>query len=470
MNYVSTRGGVAPVDFAQAVMMGLGTDGGLLVPQTIPQVDGETLAAWARLPFADLALEVMAPFVGAAIPREELARLIRRSYATFSHPEVTPVVDVGGTRILELFHGPTAAFKDVALQFLGNLFEYLLERDGGRINIVGATSGDTGSAAIAGVRGKARIEIFILHPQGRVSPIQERQMTTVLDANVHNVAVRGTFDDAQGIVKTLFNDLAFKDEYHLGAVNSINWARILAQTVYYFYAWGRVSGGDLRVPVSFAVPTGNFGDVFAGYIARRMGLPVGRIIIATNRNDILTRFVHSGVYAAGEVHPTLSPAMDIQIASNFERYLYFLHGENPATVRDLLSAMAQTGRVAIRDDLRTIVAGDFDACAVDDAATLDQIRGTYAATGYILDPHTAVGVRAAVSSGRDDCVCLATAHPAKFAEAVTAAIGAEAPPPPSLQGLMDKEARCAVLPAEVGAIADYIRATLGSTLSAQAGA
>ena len=274
MNYVSTRGGVAPVDFAQAVMMGLGTDGGLLVPQTIPQVDAATLAAWARLPFADLALEVMAPFVGDCVPREDLAGLIRRSYATFSHPEVTPVVDVGGTRILELFHGPTAAFKDVALQFLGNLFEYLLERDGGRLNIVGATSGDTGSAAIAGVRGKARIEIFILHPQGRVSPIQERQMTTVLDANVHNVAVRGTFDDAQSIVKALFNDLAFKDRYHLGAVNSINWARILAQTVYYFFAWGRVSGGDPARRVSFAVPTGNFGDVFAGYIAKRMGLPV----------------------------------------------------------------------------------------------------------------------------------------------------------------------------------------------------
>ena len=460
MNYVSTRGGVAPVDFAQAVMMGLGTDGGLLVPQTIPQVDSATLAAWSRLPFADLALEVMAPFVGDCVPREDLVRLIRRSYATFSHPEVTPVVTVGGTRILELFHGPTAAFKDVALQFLGNLFEYLLERDGGRLNIVGATSGDTGSAAIAGVRGKARIEIFILHPQGRVSPIQERQMTTVLDANVHNVAVRGTFDDAQSIVKALFNDLAFKDRYHLGAVNSINWARILAQTVYFFFAWGRVSGGDPARRVSFAVPTGNFGDVFAGYIAKRMGLPVDRLIIATNRNDILTRFVHSGVYAAGEVHPTLSPAMDIQIASNFERYLYFLHGSDPEAVRDLLAEMANTGRMAIREDLRGVVAADFDAAAVDDATTLEQIRETFAATGYILDPHTAVGVKAA--AGYPGSICLATAHPAKFAEAVTAAIAREAPPPPSLQGLMDKEARCAVLDAGVEAIKGHIEATLAA--------
>jgi threonine synthase len=460
MNYVSTRGGVAPVDFAQAVMMGLGTDGGLLVPQAIPQVDAETLAAWARLPFADLALEVMAPFVGDCVSREDLARLVRRSYATFSHPEVTPVVDVGGTRILELFHGPTAAFKDVALQFLGNLFEYLLERDGGRLNIVGATSGDTGSAAIAGVRGKARIEIFILHPRGRVSPIQERQMTTVLDANVHNIAVRGTFDDAQSIVKALFNDLAFKDRYHLGAVNSINWARILAQTVYFFFAWGQVSGADPARRVSFAVPTGNFGDVFAGYIAKRMGLPVERLVIATNRNDILTRFVHSGVYAAGEVHPTLSPAMDIQIASNFERYLYFLHGSDPAAVRDLLAQMAQTGRMTIGEDLRAVVAADFAAAAVDDATTLEQIRETFAATGYILDPHTAVGVKAA--AGYPGCICLATAHPAKFAEAVTAAIGREAPPPPSLQGLMDKEARCAVLDAGVEAIKGHIEATLAA--------
>ena len=239
MNYVSTRGRIAPVGFAQAVMMGLATDGGLLVPAALPRLDPETLRGWSRLRFQDLALEVITPFVGDEIPRADLRRLIERSYATFTHPEVTPLVTPGGLRVLELFHGPTAAFKDVALQFLGNLFEYLLARDGGRLNIVGATSGDTGSAAIDGVRGKARIHIFILHPKGRVSPIQERQMTTVLDANVHNIAIRGTFDDGQRIVKDLFNDQAFKSGFSLGAVNSINWARILAQTVYYFYAWGR---------------------------------------------------------------------------------------------------------------------------------------------------------------------------------------------------------------------------------------
>jgi len=458
MNYVSTRGGIEPVGFSDAVMMGLATDGGLLVPAQIPTVDPGTLGRWARLSFQALALEVLSPFVGDDIPREDLRGLIERSYAGFSHPEITPVVRVGATPILELFHGPTAAFKDVALQLLGNLFEYLLERDGGRLNILGATSGDTGSAAIYGVRGKERIDIFILYPKGRVSPIQERQMTTVLDANVHNVAIRGTFDDGQRIVKALFNDLAFKSEYHLGAVNSINWARILAQTVYYFYAWGRLSGGDPERRVGFSVPSGNFGDCFAGYLARRMGLPVGRLLIATNRNDILARFVHTGVYGAGPVYQTLSPAMDIQIASNFERYLYYLHDQAPAAVRDLLSGMERTGRLAVDANRLARVQTDFEARAVSDGETLDQIRETFEATGYILCPHTAVGVRAA--RGDADLVCLATAHPAKFVEAVREAIGREAPPPPSLQGLMEKEARCVELDASADAVEGHIRHTL----------
>jgi threonine synthase len=458
MHYVSTRGGIAPVGFAEAVMMGLATDGGLLVPETLPRLDAATLSRWAGLPFQDLALEVIAPFVGDAIPRADLQALVARSYATFTHPEVTPVVDAGGTRVLELFHGPTAAFKDVALQFLGNLFEYLLARDGGRLNIVGATSGDTGSAAIYGVRGKARIHIFILHPKGRVSPVQERQMTTVLDANVHNIAIRGTFDDGQRIVKALFNDLDFKGAYSLGAVNSINWARILAQTVYFFYAWGRVSGGDTSRRVGFAVPTGNFGDVFAGFLAREMGLPVGRLLIATNRNDILSRFVHTGEYAAGEVYQTLSPAMDIQLASNFERYLYLLHDRDPAAVRALLADLSESGALRVGGERLERVRADFDAAAVSDAETLAQIRDTYDASGYILCPHTAVGVRAA--RGDPDMVCLATAHPAKFVEAVREAIGREAPPPPSLQGLMDREARCAELDATTEAIAGHIRETL----------
>jgi len=458
MKYLSTRGGVEPIGFAEAVMMGLGTDGGLLVPERLPELAPETLREWSGLRFQDLAVQVIAPFVGDEIPRGDLVDLVERSYATFSHPETTPLREAGGRQYLELFHGPTAAFKDVALQLLGNVFEYLLRRDGGELNILGATSGDTGSAAIYGVRGKQRINIFILHPKGRVSPVQERQMTTVLDANVHNLSVRGTFDDAQRIVKTLFNDLDFKASYQLGAVNSINWVRILAQTVYYCYAWGRLSDGDPTRRVSFAVPTGNFGDVFAGFLARRMGLPIDRLIIATNRNDILTRFVDTGVYAKAEVYHTLSPAMDIQIASNFERYLYYLLDEDAGAVRTLLAEMDQTGCMQVDGERLARVQADFRARAVADPETLSQIRETYDASGYTLCPHTAVGARA--SADQPDAVVLATAHPAKFNEAVREAIGSEAAPPPSLQGLMDKPTRCAELEAESAAVREHIRATL----------
>lgn len=460
MRYISTRGGVEPVSFKQAVLMGLATDGGLLLPESVPALDSATLKAWSKLGFQGLAVEVMRLYVGDDIDRVDLVKLVDRSYAAFSHPEITPLVMVGDKRILELFHGPTAAFKDVALQFLGNLFELLLEHNGSRLNILGATSGDTGSAAIYGVRGKKRINIFILHPHNRVSPIQERQMTTVLDENVHNIAIRGTFDDAQRIVKGLFNDLEFKHRCRLGAVNSINWARILAQIVYYFYAWGQVTGGDTARSVSYAVPTGNFGDIFAGYMAMRMGLPVRRLILATNRNDILTRFVHSGVYSLGEVHPTVSPSMDIQVSSNFERYLYYLMDEDPEQVSRLMDGMARDGCLAVSEAKRAQVTSVFSASAVSEAQTLEQIRDLYRRTGYILDPHSAVGVRAA---GDDpDVVCLATAHPAKFGNAVRDATGVEAEPPPSLQNLMEKETRCTVLSADHGAVKDFIEQTLES--------
>ncbi|MES9904741.1 MAG: threonine synthase [Sedimenticola sp.] len=460
MRYLSTRGGVEPVSFSQAVMMGLATDGGLLLPESIPQIDEATLARWAGLSFNELAVEVMLPYVDGDIDREALADLIARSYAVFANDEVTPLVEAGDLKILELFHGPTAAFKDVALQFLGNLFELLLEHDGGRLNIIGATSGDTGSAAIYGVRGQQLVDIFILHPKGRVSPIQERQMTTVLDANVHNIAITGTFDDGQQIVKELFNDLEFKSEYSLGAVNSINWARILAQVVYYFYAWGRISGGDCTEKLSFSVPTGNFGDIFAGYVAKRMGLPVERLILATNRNDILSRFVNTGVYEAGEVFTTISPSMDIQVSSNFERYLYFLMDEDPAQVRVLMEQMAKEGKIEITDEKRALVAELFTAATASEEETRLQIKETYEQSGYILDPHTAVGVYAARHF--PGAVCLATAHPAKFGEAVKGAIGVEAPPPPSLQNLMEKETRCETLAADGDVIRDYMKTTLAT--------
>jgi len=458
MRYISTRGGVEPISFSQAVMMGLATDGGLLLPEKIPAIDTETLKQWGKLSFQELAVEVMLPYVGDDLSRGELTKLVENSYASFSHKEITPVVPIGDMHILELFHGPTAAFKDVALQFLGNLFEFLLERSGGRLNILGATSGDTGSAAIAGVRGQKLIDIFILHPHQRVSPIQERQMTTVLDENVHNIAIKGTFDDGQSIVKQLFNDLEFKGEYSLGAVNSINWARILAQVVYYFYAWGRVTEANPNRRLTYSVPTGNFGDIFAGYIAMRMGLPVDKLILATNRNDILTRFVNSGVYAAQQVHHTRSPSMDIQISSNFERYLYYLMDEDPAKVRELMDDMTRDGRLEVSEEKQERVRRLFTAKAVGETETLEQIRITYRYCKYILDPHTAVGVKAA--DGIPGTVCLATAHPAKFGAAVKEAIGEEAEPPPSLQGLMDKETRCALLDADSAVVKKFMQEKL----------
>jgi threonine synthase len=460
MRYISTRGGVQPVGFARAVMMGLATDGGLLLPESIPFVDAETLRAWAELSYPQLAVEVMLPYVGDDLTRTELSDVVNRSCANFAHPEVTPLVQVGERRILELFHGPTAAFKDVALQFLGNLFEFILDSRGGELNILGATSGDTGSAAIYGVRGKDRMRIFILHPLGRVSPVQERQMTTVLDDNVHNIAIRGSFDDGQRIVKELFTDLVFKEKYSLGAVNSINWARVLAQVVYYFYAWARVSGGDPAHRVNYSVPTGNFGDIFAGFIASRMGLPVERLILATNRNDILCRFVDTGTYSVGEVTPTISPSMDIQVASNFERYLYYLMDEDSQAVRAFMQQLADTGGFRVPEQQRKAVQSVFVATAVSEADTLDQMRETYRACGYILDPHTAVGVRAA--NDWPDAICLATAHPAKFGDAVKTAIGVEAAPPASLQGLMEKERRCV----ELEATGEVVRSYMADLLSA----
>ena len=460
MRYISTRGGVDPVSFSEAVMMGLATDGGLLLPESFPAIDAAELKRWSTLSFKELAIEVMMPYVGEDISRAQLTDLVERSYSTFDHSEVTPVVEAGGRRILELFHGPTAAFKDVALQFLGNLFELLLERSGGHLNILGATSGDTGSAAIYGVRGQERIDIFILHPYKRVSPIQERQMTTVLDANVHNIAIQGTFDDGQRIVKQLFNDLTFKSEYSLGAVNSINWARILAQVVYYFYAWGKVTGGDVDQAVSFSVPTGNFGDIFAGYVAKRMGLPINRLILATNRNDILSRFVNTGVYQLGDVQPTISPSMDIQVSSNFERYLYFLMDQSSAAVRELMAQMASTGKLEVPEEKRREVEGLFFAVAVSEEETKEQISATYQESGYILDPHTAVGVKAAENF--PEAICLATAHPAKFGDAVKEAIGIEADPPVSLQGLMEKETRCEILAADASVIQGFMKTTLAN--------
>jgi threonine synthase len=456
VNYLSTRGEVKGIPFREAVMMGLADDGGLLLPESIPRLSAADLEECAGLSYPELALRVMSPFIG-DIHAADLESLIRRSCAGFSHPDVTPVIQRGGLHILELFHGPTLAFKDVALQFLGNLFEYLLAESGARMNILGATSGDTGSAAIYGVRGKRNINIFILHPQGKVSAVQERQMTTVTDANVFNLAIRGTFDDGQRIVKEIFGDLDFKKRHALGAINSINWARVLAQVVYYFYAWGKVKEEAGR-EVSFSVPTGNFGDIFAGCVARRMGLPIGKLILATNANNILTRFINDGDYSIGDVRPTLSPSMDIQLASNFERYLYLLYGGDAGRVRAAFAQLATRGAIVFSTEEQAQVRGEFLSRSVDDEGTVEIIGDFYRETGYVLDPHTAVGVKAAreLSSGESAVVCLATAHPAKFPDAVRRATGRDPERPPSLEGLEERERRCETIDADRSKVKAYL--------------
>ncbi len=458
MKYVSTRGGIGPISFSEGVMMGLATDGGLLLPAEIPRVSEDTLKTWGELTYPRLALEVMSLFIG-DIPREDLEDLVERAYATFDHPRVVPLVKAGGIYIMELFHGPTLAFKDIALQFLGSLFEYLLTRAGSRMNVLGATSGDTGSAAIYGVKGRRNMAIFILHPHGRVSPVQELQMTTVADPHVHNLAIKGTFDDCQAIVKEIFGDLEFKERHSLGAVNSINWARVLAQVVYYVWGYLRLREEGFR-GVTYTVPTGNFGNIFAGFVAKRM-LPEGaikRLVLATNENDILYRFITRGDYSLGQVVPTISPSMDIQVASNFERYLYYLWGEDPVRVREGMESFKSKGRLTFSREELEKVRRDFASRAVDQEETLKTIGTFYRETGYILDPHTAVGVTAGLAMREKGMpmVCLATAHPAKFPEAVKRAIGKEPPKPVRIAELEGKERRFQVLPARVEAVKEYI--------------
>jgi threonine synthase len=460
MRYVSTRGGIMPVRFKDAVMMGLADDGGLLLPETIPSFTSEELESWRQLTYPELAFQIISRFVD-DIPVDDLKSLINRSYATFSHPDVTPVVQHDGIYVLELFHGVTLAFKDVALQFLGNLFEYILQERNERLTIVGATSGDTGSAAIHGVRGKAGISIFILHPHGKTSPVQALQMTSVLDDNVHNIAVDGTFDDCQDIVKALMGDLEFKQKYSLGAVNSINWARVLAQVVYYIYAWLKVAQRGQKVV--FSVPTGNFGDIFAGFVAWKMGLPVERLLLATNENNILTRFVTKGDYSVGEVVQTVSPSMDIQVASNFERYLYYLFNQDASKVTAAFIQLKSEGKISFSESELQQVRHDLCSASVDRQTTLETISKFKNETGYLLDPHTAVGVRAAQELMKDDTpvICLATAHPAKFGDAVVEATGASVPVPESIAELEGLPTRCVRMAADIEQVRQFVVTTIG---------
>ncbi len=457
MQYLSTRGGIEPISFSKATMMGLAADGGLLLPRTIPRITNETFSSWKELSYPELAYEVISRFID-DVPKADLQEIINRSYINFDVEAVTPLIPFGDLHILELFHGPTLAFKDVALQFLGNLFEYLLAKDGSVLNIIGATSGDTGSAAIYGVRGKKGINIFILHPRGRVSPVQEKQMTSVLDSNVHNIAIEGSFDDGQALVKALFNDSEFKQRYHLGAINSINWARVLAQVVYYVYAALEIARTQKETAVDFSIPTGNFGDIFAGFIARKM-LPQGTIrnlVLATNANDILSRMVAAGDYSRREVKITNTPSMDIQAASNFERYLFYLMDSDAAKTKRLMEAFAADGSIDI-SDYTVQIKRDFSTASASEEDVKKTTGEFYQKYKYQLDPHTAVGVTAALQhkAAGIPMICLATAHPAKFPAVVEEATSVT-PKAPSLEGILEKEARCVTMAADKTLLQKYI--------------
>lgn len=466
VKYCSTRGKAPLLGFEDTVIAGLATDGGLYLPERWPRFTPDALQLMRELDYPALAARVIAPFALPAVKEAELAEIAADAYHSFGHEDVAPLKPIAeGEWMLELFHGPTLAFKDYALQVLGRLFELVLNRRGTRMTIIGATSGDTGSAAIEACRDRPAIEIFMLHPKGRVSEVQRRQMTTVTSANVHNIAVEGTFDDCQALVKDMFNDAPFRERYRLGAVNSINWARIVAQVVYYVRAALALGAPDR--PVSFAVPTGNFGNVFSGYVARCIGVPIKRLIIGSNRNDILTRFFATGRMELGEVYPTLSPSMDIQISSNFERLLFEIYDRDGAAVQRLMDQFRADKAFEVEPERLRRAQALFKAVRFDDEETKAAIRDVFATSGELIDPHSAIGVaacRAARKEGEGDddvpMVMLATAHAAKFPEPVAAATGVHPALPPRLANLFELAERCEVLPPDLPTIENYVATTL----------
>ncbi len=459
MDYISTRGSAPALDFEGATLAGLASDGGLYLPREWPEFSQAEIAALAGLPYAELAQRVMQPFVGDCLTPQRLLELCEAAYGRFAHAAVTPLRQLDGQHwLLELFHGPTLAFKDVALQLLGLMFEEFLGRSDQNLTIVGATSGDTGSAAIDAVAGRAKVDIFMLHPKGRVSDVQRRQMTTVLAPNVHNIAVMdASFDDAQAMVKRMFNDPAMTGRFNIGAVNSINWARLMAQVVYYFAA--ALQLGAPRRKVAFAVPTGNFGDVFAGYVAAQMGLPIERLIVATNVNDILHRALTSGDYSQGLVTPTAAPSMDIQVSSNFERLLFDLGQRDGAALAAQMAHFESTKSLQLTNSQREGAAALFSSARADPDDMAQALRWAHETCGDLIDPHTAIGLHAARCAGLPidvPVVTLATAHPAKFRDAVEHATGQRPQLPARIGDLFDREERFAELPGDYAAIADYV--------------
>lgn len=460
INYISTRGQAPALSFEEVVMTGLASDGGLYVPASVPHFAPHELTEMAALPYAELALRIMQPFIGDCIPGKKLKTIIEETYSDkiFQHRAVAPLKQLdNGEFLLELFHGPTLAFKDFALQFLGRVLEYFLECEHRHLTVIGATSGDTGSAAIEGLRGKKHMKIFILHPHGRVSDVQRRQMTTVTDDNVFNLAIQGNFDDCQDAVKSLFADKPFREKQKLTAVNSINWARVLAQVVYYFYA--AFAAGSPAKRVAFCVPTGNFGDIYAGYIAQKMGLPIEKLIIATNKNDILVRCFKTGVYSMEEVSATISPSMDIQVSSNFERLLFDLYESDGTAIVAMMKELRTQRKMTLSESALKKLRRNFSAGMADEQDTLSTIASVFKNTGELLDPHTAVGVAVARKAHNDmhiPLVTLATAHPAKFPDAVKSASGVHPALPVHLAGLHEQKERFTILPNNIDQIKSYI--------------
>ena len=457
MKYISTRGEREELGFNDVLLAGLARDGGLYMPVSWPVFSEADIEAMAGLSYEEVAFLVMKPFVGTDIPDDELRSMINEAYSSFSDPSIAPLVKTGDNEwLLELFHGPTYAFKDVAMQILARLMDRALRERGERVTIVVATSGDTGGAAIEAFKGRDAIDIFVLHPHGRVSDVQRRQMTTVADPNVHNIALEGTFDDAQAIVKALFNDAELRDNLNLAGVNSINWGRIMAQIVYYFTS--AVALGAASGKVSFSVPTGNFGDIFAGYVARKMGLPVERLIIATNTNDILARTYESGRYEPLGVIATSSPSMDIQVSSNFERLLFDIGGRKPDRIKELMSQFAREGLFVLNDDELDAFRQIFLAGRALEDEVAGVIKSMANDIDYVADPHTAVGVAVArqLDTGEGPMVVLSTAHPAKFPDVVEKAIGAEIAQPQSMIDQASMDERFQVLDNDVDAVAKYV--------------
>ena len=456
MQYISTRGAAPVLTFTEAMMTGLARDGGLYVPEAVPVLSRDQIAALAGLSYEEIAFRVMSPFLGGAFGDDEFRGLIAKAYAGFGHAARAPLVQLGsGHFLLELFHGPTLAFKDFAMQLIGQMMQAALARSGQRITIVGATSGDTGSAAMEAFRGLANVDLFILYPHGRVSEVQRRQMTTPSEANVHAIAMDGDFDDAQARVKDMFNDLAFRDEVRLAGVNSINWARVLAQVVYYFSS--AVALGAPHRAVSFTVPTGNFGDIFAGYVARQMGLPIRQLVIATNQNDILDRALRTGEYVTDGVKPSISPSMDIQVSSNFERVLFDAYGRDGRAVAALMAEL-QAGGFRISQGALEMLRGTFASGRCSEDETRATIGRVFRETGEVLCPHSAVGVQVAGAHlGATPMITLATAHPAKFPDAVEAAMGVRPALPPRMADLFARTERVTRQPNDLKSLQALVR-------------